>query len=428
MHEHLWDDDRSMVRLYGLFLVRETALGAFLDLENGNIERAQRALREVLKHQYAVDSDPRWAGTFKTHAAQPDAGTLDLDNKPRDREWRDYDPNWRQFMAMILEIITRLYGHVLSESLVASLQAAVQLAVRSEPVDRVSPTYSNIALLQAWLCDITTDNANPWLQGVAGQVAVDRDIAEYNSPTYDAVSLLAACLLVDYSRTDDARRLGGAVTTCVTQRISQIWHPRFGLQAGPYSRAYGADPRKYICLMSVLMGALDVPAAGPGRLDENTTHVHDLYFWPVFRRVCGGLRSMLAPASVDQARRYEHRCGEVHSISLLEPNAAIGWETGRRQRFALDQYAPFTYYSVDGFLALRARGDTDWVDVEEVDRHVYRIRTQRRMSPDVTHETAALTVVASKSPVINDNELLFGEVTLQFPGIVIEVRVAPPSG
>ena len=180
--------------------------------------------------------------------------------------------------------------------------------------------------------------------------------------------------------------------------------------------------------MSVLMGALDVPAAGPGRLDENTTHVHDLYFWPVFRRVCGGLRSMLAPASVDQARRYEHRCGEVHSISLLEPNAAIGWETGRRQRFALDQYAPFTYYSVDGFLALRARGDTDWVDVEEVDRHVYRIRTQRRMSPDVTHETAALTVVASKSPVINDNELLFGEVTLQFPGIVIEVRVAPPSG
>ena len=50
------------------------------------------------------------------------------------------------------------------------------------------------------------------------------------------------------------------------------------------------------------------------------------------------------------------------------------------------------------------------------------------MSPDVTHETAALTVVASKSPVINDNELLFGEVTLQFPGIVIEVRVAPPSG
>jgi len=106
----------------------------------------------------------------------------------------------------------------------------------------------------------------------------------------------------------------------------------------------------------------------------------------------------------------------------------IGWESGRRDRFALDQYAPFAYYSTDGFLALRTRQDTDWVDVEETDRHVYRITMQRRTGPEVTHETAALTVVASTPPVINDNELLFGEVTLQFPGIVVEVRVESPNG
>ncbi|MGA1352577.1 MAG: hypothetical protein ACO31V_05955, partial [Ilumatobacteraceae bacterium] len=96
-------------------------------------------------------------------------------------------------------------------------------------------------------------------------------------------------------------------------------------------------------------------------------------------------------------------------------------------RFALDQYATFAYYSTDGFLAVRTRQDTDWVDIEEIGRHVYRITMQRRSDPDVVHETAALTVVASSSPVINDNELLFGEVTLQFPGIVLEVRVAPPT-
>ena len=55
MHEQLWDDDRGMVRLYGLHLVRETALGAFLDLESGRVERARRALREVLKHQYPIE-------------------------------------------------------------------------------------------------------------------------------------------------------------------------------------------------------------------------------------------------------------------------------------------------------------------------------------------------------------------------------------
>ena len=85
MHEQLWDDERGMVRLYGLHLVRETALGAFLDLENGQVERAQRALHHVLQHQYSLDADPRWAGTFKTHAGQPDAGTLDADGRLRDR-------------------------------------------------------------------------------------------------------------------------------------------------------------------------------------------------------------------------------------------------------------------------------------------------------------------------------------------------------
>ena len=54
MHEHLWDDQAGMVRLYGLHLVRETALGAFLDLEHGRTDRAVRALREVLRHQIDV--------------------------------------------------------------------------------------------------------------------------------------------------------------------------------------------------------------------------------------------------------------------------------------------------------------------------------------------------------------------------------------
>ncbi|NBP18058.1 MAG: hypothetical protein EBU98_05335, partial [Actinobacteria bacterium] len=92
-------------------------LAGCLLLEHARSSAAQRALREVLKHQYPNDVDPRWAGTFKTHAAQPDAGTLDADGKPRVREWRDYDPNWRQFMAMILEMTVRLYGHVLGDDL-----------------------------------------------------------------------------------------------------------------------------------------------------------------------------------------------------------------------------------------------------------------------------------------------------------------------
>ena len=195
MHEQLFDDDRAMVRLYGLYLVRETALGAFLDLENGNVMRAQRALREVLKHQYADDVNALWAGTFKTHAAQPDAGTLDADGKPRVREWRDFDPNWRQFMAMILEMTVRLHGHVLGEDLTTEMRRAVRRAVYSEPAARISGRYSNIVLMQAWLHEAisekgateTADAAdatavaaptNRWLNEAATQLQLDGDLAE----------------------------------------------------------------------------------------------------------------------------------------------------------------------------------------------------------------------------------------------------------
>jgi hypothetical protein len=60
IHELLWYNDRHMVRMapgvapggdlaaLGLHAVRETALGAFLDLDLGHVDRAVAGLREVL--------------------------------------------------------------------------------------------------------------------------------------------------------------------------------------------------------------------------------------------------------------------------------------------------------------------------------------------------------------------------------------------
>jgi hypothetical protein len=214
------------------------------------------------------------------------------------------------------------------------------------------------------------------------------------------------------------------VRNTIASRLNSLWHPNLALQAGPYSRAYGLDPRLYVSLMSVLMAAIDVPAAGPTRLDNATTHVHDLYFLPLFARVCAPLRGIIAPQPVTNSRRHEQRFGDIVATSIIEPGLVVGWEHGRRTRFALDQYAPFAMYSRDGFLGVRTRADTDWVDVVETAPKVYELRCARLEGPEVKHDTAALTVVASKSPITNDNEMLFGEVTLQFPGIVVEVRLA----
>lgn len=425
MHEQLWDEEAGMVQLYGLHLVRETALGAFLDLEQGNLARAERALRRVVEFQYPVTSDPRWAGTFKTYSTQPDAGTQDNDGRVRDQQWRDFDPNWRQFLAVILWVTERLYGHVIPDDLRVAMLRAVHTAAHSEQADRISERYTNVALMHAWLCDVSRDTRSTDLaERIADQIRSDGDIAEYNSPTYDAISLLAGCLLADFATSTELRKLGEDVIGRVTDRLNVVWHPRFGVQAGPYSRAYGIDPQRYVSLISVLMTAIDVPAAGPTTLDNTTTHVHDLYFLPIFRRICGRLRDRIAPSRVAVARRHEQRFGEVIATSLIEPSAVIGWERGRRDRFAFDQYSPFAMFAEDGHIGVRTRADTKWVDVIEVAHHVYELRCERIVDHPANGDRASLTIVASHSPIMHENELLFGEITLQFPGIAVEVRLA----
>jgi len=83
MRAELWDPERGMDRYapgvvpgidissLNLHAVRETANGAFLDLQDGNTERAVTALRNVLALQYPL-SDRPWSATFPTSAEQPE--------------------------------------------------------------------------------------------------------------------------------------------------------------------------------------------------------------------------------------------------------------------------------------------------------------------------------------------------------------------
>ncbi len=70
LHDELWDPERGMdgyapgvvpgvdISSLNLHSVRETANGAFLDLQDGNVDRAVTALRSVLALQYPVSDRP----------------------------------------------------------------------------------------------------------------------------------------------------------------------------------------------------------------------------------------------------------------------------------------------------------------------------------------------------------------------------------
>ncbi|MFM8711972.1 MAG: hypothetical protein ACKOE7_01165, partial [Actinomycetota bacterium] len=106
--------------------------------------------------------------------------------------------------------------------------------------------------------------------------------------------------------------------------------------------------------------------------------VHDVYFLPLFRRICGRLRNHLSLRPVTATRQHVQRFGDAVATSLVQPDMVVGWEHGRRSRFALDQYAPVAMFSREDFLGVRTRADTEWVDVSEVAPHVYELRCARR--------------------------------------------------
>src|SRR5438067_1441738 len=101
LHDRLWDPAAELVRVapgvtpgvdaaaWNLHAVRESTLGALVDLRHGHATRAAAAIRRVVGLQYRDDGVP-WSGTFKVCAEEHDP--------PADgaQQWFHYDPNWRQ--------------------------------------------------------------------------------------------------------------------------------------------------------------------------------------------------------------------------------------------------------------------------------------------------------------------------------------------
>ena len=383
IHDGLWDGERGMDRYapgvvpgidlapFDLHSVRETALAAFLDLEDGNVDRAITAIDNVLALQYP-DSDWPWSGTFPVTAEQHDPpGTEAV-------EWVHYDPNWRQFLGCILAMCVIHHRAVIPEPTVAAIDTALLRCVRGEPEARIAPWYTNPNLMHAWLLGHVGHRADDAELRAAGErrraLIVERfdrhgDIDEYNSPTYDGIDLWALALWAMHPPTDEFRSSGEAIIARMTGRIDTLFHPWFGTTAGPYIRAYGLQPQRYVSLAGLCTYLAGAPAGSvlPAAISPDTVHVHDLYFLPVLARLAPAFVDRLDLRTVTDERHHRQRFTGSLAESLLRPDLAIGWEHGRRHEASLDQYVPFSaHFEVDGkpsAVGVMVPDETGWIDV-----------------------------------------------------------------
>jgi hypothetical protein len=353
----LWNPTGSFDELAqerSLHLVPQSAwyaAGLLFRAGAGDEAKAVRTIEALLATQYDEPGTP-WHGTFARFLETPHP-------KPDAVMWVDYDPNWRQFIGTTFSVLLQ-EGRIADSSLASRVRAAIELAVAGEPPDRVAPSYSNIALMRAWL---EVEHGVPGAEAYAARIVELFDaygaFEEYNSATYYGIDLWALALWRDRSSSATLRADGARIEAALWRDIARWYHPTMRNLCGPWSRSYGMDLRTYASLLAVWMWpALGREATPFPSLDGPIEHSHDLSHAP--------LADHLGPAIPDDARAALLTFSGEHTVEqrITSTRVATGWladrvmcggEHGDLTASARGQFHPATVHW------LLPDGDVGWI-------------------------------------------------------------------
>jgi hypothetical protein len=407
-------------------LVRETcwyALGLLLRDAPGDRARATRAIDAVLRFQH--DAPGRvYHGTWRLSPYEP---------QPPENPvlWRDYDPNWREFIGTALALILVEYEARLPAELVGRIDAALQRALAGTAERDPSAAQTNIALMMAFLLhfgaerfDVPTwrESAERLAAAILRRFRVSHTFEEHNSPTYYGIDLYALGLWRSYATSPLLREAGAEIEAALWREIAQCYHAGMRNVAGPYDRSYGMDMRGYVaCLGMWIWLATGYEQAPFPDLGRPLMQAWDFAAGPLF--------ALLGLRMPDDARpHFLAFQGERHLTRVIAEaprRVATAWvgahlmlggeESGGSFRVGDEQFHPATIHWLAG------EGALCW------------IRTRSATAVDAWAERDLLTIVSSAHPG-GDLELTFQiaapEVDMEqlrpgrwdLPGLVVHVE------
>ena len=268
-------------------LVRETAwyaLGLLLRGTSGDRARACRAIDTVLTYQFEAPGQP-YHGTWYRSPYEP---------PPPEHPviWKDYDPNWREFIGTTLALILLEYESWLPTDLVRRIDLALRRAIAGTLARNVPASYTNIALMTAFLLQFGADRfGEPAWAADAGRLGAEilqrfranTTFDEYNSPTYYGVDMYALALWRSYASLARLREAGAEMEAALWRDIAQFYHAGMRNVAGPYDRSYGMDMRHYVASLGMWIWlATGYERAPFPRLDGPIEHGWDFAVAPLF--------------------------------------------------------------------------------------------------------------------------------------------------
>ncbi|WP_126602885.1 hypothetical protein [Dictyobacter aurantiacus] len=281
------DEDSTTTPVLLVHHVRETiwyALGLLQRRAASDHERALQAIQTVLSYQFDEPGKP-YDGTWYRLSEEPHPGE---DAKV----WRDYDPNWREFIGSTLAIILLEHEADLPGNLVAGIEQALRRAIRGALERRLPASYTNIALMHAFLLDCTgrrfgdpdwQSRGEAYAHEIYQLFEPNHAFAEFNAPTYYGVDLYALGLWRSYSSSSLLQRLGSDMEARLWRDVALMYHAGMKNMAGPFDRAYGMDMQSYASLIGLWIWMATGKEFAPfPDVSRPFAHQHDFAFVPCY--------------------------------------------------------------------------------------------------------------------------------------------------
>ncbi|MBD3267986.1 hypothetical protein GF373_15070 [bacterium] len=335
-----WDQETAFdfVRRHGTRSSTYLCVGMLLRDRQNDRDHAQRILDELLKLQIRKPD-------HKTHGIW--WGGM---------EKKRIDQNWREFVGVGMIVIREYFRGKIDPKLVQGIDIGLRKAAEGASRRDVSPYYTNIALMSAFLLNYVGHfTEQEWIdQGIRKARDVyaiyqeHNTFPEYNSPTYYGVNLMGIALWREVGLSPEFRKWGEKLEKAVWREVGQVYHADFKNLCGPYYRAYGMDMTEYTALQGLQIAfALNDPKRAP--VPKSTQNRSFEWAYAPMYSILGvnvPQDAMIHLKSFQQKRhlrRQAARRNETLKITAhLEKQWMVGASTGMDRRW--EQHCPATLH------------------------------------------------------------------------------------
>ena len=328
------------------------ALGLLLRNGEGDRDRTIQAIESLCTLQYNAPGKP-YHGTYH--------------RSPNDKQlpkhamkWKDYDPNWREFIGTHLALILQCYEDRLPEDTIDEIDASLKLAAAGAHGRNVAAEYTNISAMSAYLLAYTGKrfNNHDWrnhgrklAKEIFENYSYNENFDENNSPTYYGVDLFGFALWRAYPPSPEFEKLGREMELGLWRDIARFYHADLKNNCGPFDRSYGMDVNQYVALQGMFM-AMHLPAAFtplPAIDSNDSKGLGEICCMPGYAMVKGVvpdeiLKEFIHFSGPRNESRPIGRRGKRIATAWLGDRVMMGGGTPLMGRPAIDQAHPATIH------------------------------------------------------------------------------------